>query len=108
VLSIETGSALPLCLDCVAPGGSAARQRAGIKAAEIFRSGGRLLVAGIGALAVYAYSRDGWQGVWRVAATLLQPAVILGLVPMAFLIGAIQRAAVMLVRSVLTVSGSSD
>ncbi len=46
----------------------------------------------VAAIAAFAYCQHGWSGPWRLVATLLQPAVILGLVPLAFLLGAIRIA----------------
>ena len=98
MLSIETGSAFPLCVDCVAAPHRKGYGRIGTDTAELFRSGARLLAGGIGGFVVYGYSRAGLPGAWAVVAVLLQPAVTLGLVPMAFLLGAVQRGAVIVVR----------
>ena len=92
VLSIETGAALPLCLDC-APGRRSEPRSLGGHPAQMFRSGARALLAVIAGLVLYGYWRYGWPGAWRVIATLLHPAVTLGLVPMAFLLGAFRSAA---------------
>lgn len=35
------------------------------------------------------YWQHGWAGPWALVAMLLQPAVLLGLVPLAFLLGAV-------------------
>ncbi len=91
ILSIETGAASALCLDCVASSTSSRAKATGrVEGAEIFRSGLRLLGAMIVAIAALSYWQRGWSGPRGVLLALLQPAVTFGLVPLAFLLGAIR------------------
>ncbi|MGH7818457.1 MAG: hypothetical protein ACREQ9_01665 [Candidatus Binatia bacterium] len=90
VLSIETGSAVAICLSCsgaAAGGGSAPRPP--VRPLHLFRTGASLLLLGIGAVAALALQREGWPGAWRVILTVLHPSVLLGLVPLALVLGAV-------------------
>ena len=86
--SIETGTAAVLCLDCIAPGQSRV-SAARTSPTDAFRCGARALAASFVAASLVLYWRNGWPGVWRLAAALLQPPVLLALVPLAFLIGSV-------------------
>jgi hypothetical protein len=90
LLSIETGSAASLCLDCIAPGMSSRVSGNRSLPSEIFRVGGRTLIGGLAAAAGVLYWQYGWAGLWVLVGTLLQPPVLLGLVPLAFLLGALR------------------
>jgi hypothetical protein len=106
ILSIETGAPAILCLDCTQP--SRARPPEGrLEAAETFRSGARTLALVIVAIGALSYWQHGWAGPWRVAALLLQPSITLGLVPLAFLIGAVRIAAVRALGALLKDRSSS-
>lgn len=94
--SIETGEAAALCLDCIAPGSAQRGSRSRSDPTRLFRNGARILGAILVALFGLASWRHGWSGAWRVVAALLDPTILLGLVPMAFLLGALRS---VLVRS---------
>ncbi len=107
VLSIETGAALPLCLDCVSPSRPSAPALRSFNPGEVFRSGARALVVVVSAAVGFGYWRHGWAGAWSVIATLLHPTVTLGLVPMAFLLGAVRSVVLATARAVFRSFGSS-
>ena len=101
-LSFETGSAMRLCIDCLAPGGAGpprARGRAG--SSEMLRAGVKILVVAVAAIATASFGKQGWPGAWAVIGTLLHPSIVLGLVPLAFLLGAIWLVLFSAVRALL-------
>ena len=74
---------------------------------EILRAGARVLLAVVAALVAYGYWIRGWAGAWSVIATMLHPAITLGLVPLAFLLGTLRQAAVAIVRALIRSDHSS-
>jgi hypothetical protein len=74
---------------------------------EIFRAGARVLLAVVAALVAYAYWIRGWAGAWSVMATMLHPAMTLGLVPLAFLLGTLRQAAIAVARALIRSDHSS-
>jgi len=78
-----------------------------LDAGTAFRSGARTLVFALAALGALSYWQRGWAGPWRVVAVLLHPSVILGLVPLAFLLGAGRIALVRAVNNLFTNRRSS-
>jgi len=76
----------------MAPGSAPQRSGDRTHPAEVFQAGASLVLWSLAAIAAFAYWQHGWSGPWRLVAILLQPAVILGLVPLAFLFGAIRIA----------------
>ncbi|MET0153958.1 MAG: hypothetical protein ABW298_15305 [Candidatus Binatia bacterium] len=63
-----------------------------------------LLVAILG-LAIASYWAWGWSGMWTLLGTLLHPTIVLGLVPLAFLLGATRAALLHVVRGSVRGSG---
>jgi hypothetical protein len=49
----------------------------------------------------WSYWRWGWAGAWAVLGALFDPSIVLGLVPLAFLLGAVRLAVVSAVRALL-------
>jgi hypothetical protein len=47
----------------------------------------------VAAVAALAWRKEGWHGIGRLAAILAHPAVLLGLVPLAWLLGVVATAA---------------
>ena len=74
---------------------------------EIFRAGARVLLVVVTALVAYGYWIRGWPGAWSVMATMLHPAITLGLVPLAFLLGTLRQAAIAVVRALFRNDHSS-
>jgi hypothetical protein len=92
-----------LCLDCIAP--QAARRsssQARVSPAEIFRAGAGVLTWGVGAALIFAYFEYGWSSPWRFVAVLLDPTMILAVVPLAFLLGAVRVGLVRALRRILS------
>lgn len=88
VVSIETGAPVGLCLTCAgdaSAGPPASRSSPWL----LFRRGAGFLFLLIAVTVVYALEREGWRGAWRVILTVLHPAVLLGLVPLALVLGAL-------------------
>lgn len=100
--SIEAGDAAALCLDCIAPGSARRDPRSRSDPARLFRDGARMLGAIFVALLGLACWRRGWSGAGRIVAVLFEPAVLLGLVPMAFLLGALRSALIAALRALVT------
>ena len=65
------------------------------------RSGMRILGVAIAGVTIFAYWRSGWSGVWAVVASVFNPAVVLGLVPLAFVLGALHLVLVRGLRALL-------
>jgi ABC-type dipeptide/oligopeptide/nickel transport system permease component len=65
----------------------------------VFGAGVKILFVLILALTIASYSGWGWSGMWALLGTLLDPMVMLGLVPLAFLLGAIRAALLHIVRA---------
>jgi hypothetical protein len=90
VISIETGTPIAICLSCSGTSSSTAGQRVlRVRPWELFRSGASLLLLLLLVTAGLALMREGWSGAWRVLLTTLHPSVLLGLVPLALVVGAI-------------------
>ena len=64
--------------------------------------GGRILVGALAVSAGVFYWQHGWAGGWILIGTLLQPAVLLGMVPLAFLLGAVRVGLLRVLRAVLS------
>ncbi|MGH7897766.1 MAG: hypothetical protein ACREQQ_07430 [Candidatus Binatia bacterium] len=93
VLSIETGAPAALCLDCVSSTVAArSPSRGRPHPSELLRAGARTLAWLLGAVAAVGFWQHGTAGIWRVLAFLLQPAALLGAVPLALVLGAIRIA----------------
>jgi len=106
VLSIETGTPAVLCLDCTRP--SRARPaETRFDGGTAFRTGVRTLLFVLVSLGMVSYWQRGWAGPWRIMAILLQPAITLGLVPLAFLLGAGRIAIVRALHALFTDRSSS-
>lgn len=86
--SIETGQVAALCLDCTAAPRSFAPGR--FDPAGSIRSGVVALGWLLAAVTTWAYWTQGARGSWRVIASLLDPGMLLGLVPLAFLLGGVR------------------
>jgi hypothetical protein len=67
--------------------------------AAVFRAGVRLVLGFAVALAALAYWREGWSGSWRVIAAFFEPAAVLALAPLVFLVGAARIGLVRLFRA---------
>jgi hypothetical protein len=102
VLSIETGSAASLCLDCIAPGSSNCVSDARPRPSEVFQLGGRTLLGGLAAAAGVLFWQRGWAGPGVLMTTLLQPAVLLGLVPLAYLLGTLRVGLLRALRAIVS------
>lgn len=100
LLSIETGSAAALCLDCIVPSSPNRLPGYRTEPAGVFQAGARTVAWACVATAGVLYWEQGWTGPWRLVAVLLQPAVLLGLVPLAFLLGAFRTAALRALRAI--------
>ena len=74
---------------------------------EIFRAGARVLLAVLAALIAYGYWIRGLSGAWSVMAIMLHPAMTLGLVPLAFLLGTLRQAAIAIARALFRNDHSS-
>ncbi len=98
--SIETGELAILCLDCTnAP---RPRPRGRFDAIETARSGAIALAWMLGGLALYAGWKHGAAGAWRVVALVFDPGILLGLVPLAFLVGTVRALVIRALRAALT------
>src|SRR5207244_2278784 len=84
--------AASLCLDCIALGSSNRVFVARPRPSELFQAGGRTLLGALAATAGVLYWQRGWTGPGVLLGTLLQPAVLLGLVPLTFLLGTLRAA----------------
>ncbi len=100
-LSLETGAPAFLCIECFAsdPPGRPGRPFGG---AETFNAGVKILLIALVGLVGAGYWEGGWSGLWSVVGALLHPAMVLGLVPLAFLLGAIRSALLHVVRALVT------
>lgn len=88
VLSIETGSPVALCVGCSGTTGfRGGLVRPRLSPWLLFRRGAALLLLVVVVSAGLALERDGWPGAWRVFLTVVHPAVLLGLVPLALVLG---------------------
>jgi hypothetical protein len=90
VLSIETGVPIAICVSCAgaaaaAPASPVVRQRPW----NLFRTGAGFILLGIAGACAVALQREGWPGLWSVLLTILHPSILLGLVPLAVVIGAV-------------------
>jgi hypothetical protein len=65
----------------------------------VFGAGVKILFILILALTIASYSEWGWSGMWALLGALLDPMIVLGLVPLAFLLGAIRAALLHLLRT---------
>jgi hypothetical protein len=65
------------------------------------RSGMKILAVLIAGVAVFGYWRSGWSGAWAVLGKVFDPAIVLGLIPLAFVLGAIHSVVLRLVRSLV-------
>lgn len=92
--SIETGEIAALCLDCTAAPAQTIRHGSGSVAT--LRTGAITLGWALAALGLWTYWRHGTAGPWRLVVVLLDPAILLGLLPLAFLLGVLRT---LLVRS---------
>jgi hypothetical protein len=92
--SIETGELATLCLDCTAAPARAMGQRS--DAVATLRSGTVTLGWTIAALGAWTYWGHGADGPRRLIAVLLEPTILLGLFPLAFLLGVLRN---LLIRS---------
>ena len=90
VLSIETGSAASLCVDCIAPKFSNPVSEGRPRPSDLFNAGGRTLLGALAAAGCVLYWEQGWRGPWVLVGTLLQPAVLLGLIPLTLLLGTLR------------------
>lgn len=90
--SIETGEIAVLCLDCT--GSRTPSPAARFDAVASARSGAVILLWILGGIAAWVGWRQGPRAGWRFVATLLDPGILLGLVPLAFLLGALRSVAV--------------
>ena len=103
VLSIETGMASGLCVDCAA---GATRRRPPLPSrtggAELFRAGMRMLAWTILAVVAIAYWQHGWAGPRRVLIALLEPAILFALAPLALVLGAMRAGVVRLARALVS------
>jgi hypothetical protein len=103
VVSIETGMVSALCVDCNA--GTRRGQRTSavkIDAAELFRTGLRMIARSIAAVAAIAYFERGIVGLQRTAIALFDPAILFAIVPLAFLLGAVRARFLALVRRLVS------
>jgi hypothetical protein len=106
LLSIETGAAAVLCIDCTARSGHPGHGFAGSEPVDLLRHGAKVVGWSLAALALWSYARSGWSGLSSFAALVLQPAVTLSLVPLAFLLGAARMVALRALRALLSRSAS--
>jgi hypothetical protein len=91
--SIETGELARLCLDCArTAGGRPALPKLRRDSIAVIRRGARIEVVLAAVTAALAWRASGWSGVASFAAFLVQPGVLLGIVPLAWLLGAIATA----------------
>lgn len=90
--SIETGEIAVLCLDCT--GSRTPAPRARFDAVASARSGAVILGWIVGGIAAWVGWREGPSAAWRFVAVLFEPAILLGLVPLAFLLGALRSVVV--------------
>jgi hypothetical protein len=74
----------------------------------VFGAGVKILLVVILTLAIASYYGWGWSGVRTLLGTLLDPVIVLGLVPLAFLLGAIRAALLWVVRALVRGSGRSS
>jgi hypothetical protein len=65
------------------------------------RSGMRILGITIASLSALAYWRSGWSGAWTVLGSLFHPVIVLGLIPLAFVLGALHFVLLRGLRSLL-------
>jgi len=90
ILSIETGSPIALCLGCSgATGFRTGFVRPRFSPWLLFRRGAALLLLVIAIAAGVALERHGWAGAWRVLLAVLHPAVLLGILPLALVLGGV-------------------
>jgi hypothetical protein len=99
-LSVDSGSPARLCIDCL-PSDRPRRLASRLHGGQIFRSGARILGLAIASVTGLAYWRSGWPGAWAVVGSLFNPAIVLGLVPLAFVLGALHLVLLRVLRSLL-------
>jgi hypothetical protein len=68
---------------------------------QMSRSGMKILALVITSVTVFGYWRSGWSGAWAVLGKVFEPAIVLGLIPLAFVLGAIHQVLLRGVRSLL-------
>jgi len=67
----------------------------------MYRAGMKILAFTIALATAVGYWRSGWSGAWAVVGGLFDPAVVLGLIPLAFVLGAANLVLLRLVQSLL-------
>jgi hypothetical protein len=65
------------------------------------RSGIRILALLVAGVTAFGYWKSGWSGAWAVLGKVLEPAIVLGLIPLAFVLGAIHLVLLRVVRSLV-------
>jgi len=61
----------------------------------------KILGVVITSVTTFGYWRSGWSGAWAVLGKIFEPAIVLGLIPLAFVLGAIHLVLLRVVRSLL-------